>query len=212
MRRHAEISVAALHDNCDPSYLRAVLAYDIDDFAHRKARRNDVFNDKCAILGRQHETTTQRRDAVFFLDENRVGAELARNLVAKHYAADRRADDDRRFHRTKRGGNLLGHRFHERRAFKNAKLLYERVAVAPRTQTEMATQERATIAQCALKIELRQERECLPRPRELRQADRKLERSAAQRRDSRRRRQRLARASSRAFDRRAPRPPAEYPA
>ena len=51
MRRHAEIGVAALHDNGDPGNLRTALAHDIDDLTHRQARGNDVFDDECAVSG-----------------------------------------------------------------------------------------------------------------------------------------------------------------
>ena len=63
-------------------------------FARRQAGGDDVLDHQHARAGRDGEAAPQREDAVLALDENRLGPEPARRLVAGHDAAERRRNDD----------------------------------------------------------------------------------------------------------------------
>ena len=81
-------TLAAHNDDSDADDSRAVPPHDVDDFANRKPGRHDVLDDERAIVRRQRKAAPQHRHAVFLLDEDRFDAELARDFVAEHDAAD----------------------------------------------------------------------------------------------------------------------------
>ena len=63
-------------------------------FARREARGDDVLDHQHACAGGDLEAAPEPEDAVLALDEDRLGAEPARRLVAGHDAADRGRGDD----------------------------------------------------------------------------------------------------------------------
>ena len=84
--------------------------------------------------------------AVLALDEDRLGAELARRLVARHDAADRRRDDDSRS-APKAARDLLGQRpaqpLGAHRVLKTNIFCRKIGAAQARRQDEMALEQRA---------------------------------------------------------------------
>src|SRR5580658_8255616 len=138
MCRHAKVGISPLHDDTHPGDLRAMFAHDVDDLAHRKAGRHDVFDDERAILRRQAEASAQRRSTVLLLHKDRIGPKLTRNFVAEHNAADRGADHDRWLDGAEGTGDVFGYGFDEPGTFENTKLLNEGIAVPSGTQAKVS--------------------------------------------------------------------------
>lgn len=134
---HAEILGLAADDDADADRRCAGGGDDVEDFANGTARRHDVFDDDDAIVRVEGEAATERRDAVFFFDEDGFRSELTREFVTEHDPADGGADDDRRRERAEPFGEIARDGFDERGIFEDAKFLDEAITVSARGESEV---------------------------------------------------------------------------
>ena len=113
--------------------------------ARGQAGGDDVLDHQHALAGRDGEAAPELEDAVLALDEDRLGAEPARGLVARNDAADRRRGDD--VDRPEGGARLARQRAAQalgaRRVLKDEHLLQEDRRAQSRGQDEMPLEKRA---------------------------------------------------------------------
>jgi hypothetical protein len=113
--------------------------------ARGKAGGDDVLDHQHARARRDREAAPQLEHAVLALDEDRLGAEPARGLVARNDAADRRRGDD--VDRPEGGARLPRQRAAQalgaRRILKNRHLLQEERRAQSRREDEMPIEQRA---------------------------------------------------------------------
>ena len=113
--------------------------------ARREAGGDDVLDHQHPRARRNREAAPEPEDAVLALDEDRLGAEPARRLVARHDAADRGRSDD--VDRAERRARLLGQRpaqpLGARRILEDEHLLQEDRRMQAGRQDEMAFEQRA---------------------------------------------------------------------
>jgi hypothetical protein len=122
--------------------------------ARGEAGSDDVLDHQHARAGSNRKTPAQLEHAVFPLDEDRLGAEPARGLVAGNDAAERGRGDD--VDRAKRFASFLSQRpakaLGASRILENEHLLQKHWRVQPRRQDEMAGEQGASGAKLVKRL------------------------------------------------------------
>ena len=95
-RGHADLGLAAgaVDQAGGADDLAGMFGQRGEALARGEARGDDVLDHQHPRARRDREAAPQLEDAVLALDEDRLGAEPARGLVARHDAAERGRGDD----------------------------------------------------------------------------------------------------------------------